>query len=152
MKKKNQKSRFRGWSEHVLDAKGRLNIPARFRSVLHEEFDNDLIVTHWQHCLKVFPASCWEKEEEKYMDWKDKRPELESFIRYVVGGVTECSLDKQGRILLPATGRKRFHIDKKVVLTGMFDHFEVWDSEAYEKESNRTQDGFGGYQAVMASP
>ena len=151
MKKKTTKSRFRGSSDHVLDAKGRLNIPSRFKKVLSEQYSEDLVVTRWESCLKIYPAECWEVQEDKLLEKAEANPELERHIRYVVGGVTECTLDKQGRILLPAVERKRFHIAKKVVLQGMVDHFEVWDQEAWQRETDSAQQDFGAYRASMAT-
>lgn len=151
MKKKSSKLRFRGFSEHALDAKGRLNIPARFRNVLQEAYSGELIVTIWQKCLKVYPMARWEQEEEKLLSKQEKDPSLEPFVRYVVGGVHECTLDKQGRILIPAGCRKRFGIVKDVVLSGMVDHFEIWDQVAWQQEADRTQQDFDKYTVSMAS-
>ena len=65
--------RFRGQSEHSLDPKGRLNIPARFRDVLREQYDSDtLIATHWKNCLKVYPLASWEAAEEKLIRQVDE--------------------------------------------------------------------------------
>ena len=42
-----------GQYDYAIDAKGRLNFPARFRDAMGETF----IVTRWlDHCLAAFPA------------------------------------------------------------------------------------------------
>ena len=47
---------FEGNSEHSLDPKGRLNIPARFREVLKEVYDTEMLkVTLWRGCLRAYP-------------------------------------------------------------------------------------------------
>ena len=107
--------RFRGQSEHSLDPKGRLNIPARFRDVLREQYDSGtLIATNWQKCLKVYPLASWEAAEEKLIQQVDEGrmpAHFGRFVRYLIAGVTECPLDKQGRILIPPTLREGMRIE-----------------------------------------
>ncbi len=143
--------RFRSRSEHTLDAKGRLNIPSRFREVLGEVYDNSLIVTNWRQSLKAFPFVEWEVLEEKLLTEGRTRPGLDAFVRYVISGVTECTLDKQGRILLPAPLRNDFGISKEVVLNGMLDHFEIWDKTAWQDEVRQTRSDFGNFSSDLSS-
>ncbi len=143
--------RFRSRSEHTLDAKGRLNIPSRFREVLGEVYDSSLIVTNWRQSLKAFPLVEWEVLEEKLLTEGRTKPGLDAFVRYVISGVTECTLDKQGRILLPAPLRNDFGISKEVVLNGMLDHFEIWDKTAWQDEVRQTRSDFGNFSSDLSS-
>jgi MraZ protein len=83
-------SRFRSRSEHALDSKGRLNIPSRFRDVLHGHYHEQLMVTNWHKCLKAFPAKVWEQFETTLLVQGKKQPGMESFRRYVISGVADC--------------------------------------------------------------
>ena len=150
-KEKIAELRFRSRSEHVLDAKGRLNIPTRFREVLSEVYSNALIVTNWQKSLKAYPVAEWEILEEKLLTQGRNQPGMSAFIRYVISGVVECSLDKQGRILLPPPLRNEFGISKDVVLNGMLDHFEIWDKEAWQNEVRRTREDFTSFREGLSS-
>lgn len=132
---------FRGRSDHALDPKGRLNIPSRFREVLRHKYDDRVMVTNWHKCLKAYPFFVWEKFERDIIR-QAAGPEVDSFIRYVISGVTECPLDKQGRILLPSSLRNPFKIEKDVVLAGMIDRFEIWNKEDWEEEWLRTNKSF----------
>jgi len=145
------KSRFRSRSEHALDAKGRLNIPSRFREILREEYAEELIVTNWEKCLKAFPVPVWEQLEEKLLSQGRNQPGFSEFVRYVISGVTECPLDRQGRILLPPALRAEFGIEREVVLNGMLDHFEIWDREAWLTETRRTKANFGRFEEGLSS-
>jgi MraZ protein len=51
----------------------------------------------------------------------------------MIGGVEECSLDKQGRILLPPKLRGDCGIAKGVVVNGMITYFEIWDKDKWEE-------------------
>lgn len=142
--------RFRSRSEHTLDEKGRLNIPTRFREVLQNVYSETLMVTNWDKCLKAFPVSEWKKVEDKLISDAAKNG-LSSLFRYVISGVVECPLDKQGRILLPNTLRAEFGLNKDVVLNGMLEHFEIWDKGSWLDETRRTRDKFGDFDQGLAS-
>jgi MraZ protein len=144
-------SRFRSRSEHVLDDKGRLNFPSRFRDVLRQYESEILMVTSWgKHHLRAFPLSVWEILENKLLTEGRGQEGIASFVRYVVGGVTECTLDKQGRILLPQSLRADANLRKDVVLTGMLDWIEIWDKEAWLRENETTRDGFEAFDQSLA--
>ena len=134
--------RFRSRSEHNLDAKGRLSIPSRFREVLRGEFSETLIVPHWHKCLKAYPVQVWENLEVTLLGQGKKQAGMASFVRYVISGVTECTLDKQGRILVPPALRADFDITKEVILNGMLDHFEIWNKTDWESETRQTREQF----------
>ena len=51
-----------GQYDYAIDAKGRLNFPAKFRDAMGETF----IVTRWlDHCLAAFPSDEFEKVAAK---------------------------------------------------------------------------------------
>ena len=151
MKRKKTELRFRSRSEHTLDAKGRLNIPSRFREVLRGAYTESLIVTNWEKSLKVYPVAEWEILEEKLLTQGNTQPGFSDFVRYVISGVTECGLDKQGRILLPVSLRSEFGINKDVVLNGMLHHFEIWDKTAWQNEVRRTREDFNSFREGLSS-
>ena len=151
LKGKISEYRFRSRSEHTLDSKGRLNIPTRFRDVLREVYTETLVVTNWEKCLRAYPVSEWEELEEKLLGQGQMEPGFGDFVRYVISGVTECTLDKQGRILVPATLRSEFEIGKDVVLNGMLQHFEIWDKTAWVEQTRKTRNRFPDFNSGLSS-
>lgn len=151
MKNKETEQRFRSRSEHTLDSKGRLNIPSRFREVLRDAYTESLVVTNWHKSLKAYPVSQWKKVEDKLINQAPGLPGFSDFVRYVISGVVECPLDKQGRILLPGNMRAEFGIGSEVVLNGMLDHFEIWDKGAWIDETRRTRDKFKDFEQGLSS-
>lgn len=149
--KKTTENRFRSRSEHNLDDKGRLNIPSRFREILQREYQGRLIVTNWHKCLKAYPLTVWEEIEATLLDKGKRQPGMDSFIRYVISGVTECQVDKQGRILLPATLRTDFQLIREVMLNGMLDHFEIWDKAAWDSETRQARDNFRNFEQSLST-
>lgn len=143
--------RFTGRSDHALDPKGRLNIPSRFRRVLVETYSEDLVVTNWRRSLKAYPLPVWSDIEEKLMREGRNQPGFADFFRYVISGISECVLDKQGRILLPPPLRSEFNLVKDVVLVGMLDHFEIWDQATWEAETRRARENFSSYESGLTA-
>jgi MraZ protein len=101
--------------------------------------------------LKAFPVEEWEKLEEKLLNEGRTKQGLGDFVRYVISGVTECQLDKQGRILLPGSLRNEFKIEKDIILNGMLDHFEIWDKNDWMEETGRTRKNFHNFEPDLSS-
>ena len=146
---KNPVCRFRSRSEHVLDAKGRLNIATRFREALRNQGDERLMLAPWRDCIRAYSLPEWEELEMSLTAQGPKSPEKLKLIRYLIGGAEECVLDKQGRILLSPTLREGCRIKKEVVVNGMIAYFEIWDKEVWEAESKPTVDDFHIFEQVL---
>lgn len=135
--------RFRGRSEHILDGKGRINIPSRFRDVLLRHYDDRLLITPpWRKCLRVYPLSEWEKKEKALLNLDKQKPKIDMMIRYLVGGSVECQLDKNGRILIPAKHRTDIGLQNEIIMNGMITFFEVWSKETWDSESFPSEQDF----------
>ncbi len=142
---------FRGRSNHILDAKGRLSIPARFREVLKQRYGNQgLIITNLPECLVAYPWLEWQKLEEKLLSYTVDPPELRLYKRYFLGSAEECFPDRQGRILIPAHLRQEAGIDREVVLLGMLNSFEIWSPERLEPEFEKARENFSQLSRVVA--
>jgi len=125
---------FRGSSVHTLDPKGRIIIPARFRCVVEAEGGKDLIFTRMDGGLYVYTEREWILIEDK-MDKQSVTTEaMRRFRRVFFGGAEPCQMDRQGRVLIPATLREYAGLDKEVSLIGQNKHFEIWSPEKYEEE------------------
>ncbi len=144
------KSRFRSRSEHALDPKGRLNVPSRFRDVLQHYGSGMLMITSWGNHLRAYPASEWQIIEDKLLSKGREEANLAGFIRHVVAGINACSVDKQGRLLIPAPLRAEVGIAKDVVLNGMLEFIEIWDKDAWQAEYSKTRENFDQYSTSLA--
>jgi MraZ protein len=110
-----------------------------------------LIVTHWEKSLRAYPVAEWEALEEKLLARGENQADFGRFVRYVIAGVTECPVDKQGRILLPPTLRAGMGIEKDVAVVGMLRHFEIWDKNAWDEETRMTRQNFGDFRDGLAN-
>ena len=114
---------------HTVDAKGRLIIPSKFREILGDEF---VISKGMDGCLFVYANDDWKAFEEKLTSLPLINKEARQFARFFLAGAAQVEVDKQGRILLPASLRSFSNLDKDVVLVGVGSRIEIWDKEKYE--------------------
>ncbi len=124
---------FMGEYSHSVDAKGRLIIPAKFRDELGENF---VITKGLDGCLYIYPSSEWNLFQEKLRTLPLTNKNARTLVRFFVSGAAECELDKQGRILIPATQREFAGITKDVVLAGSIERIEIWSRERWSENSN----------------
>ncbi len=133
-----KKEKFRSLSRHVLDAKGRLNIPSRFKDVIRQ-FDSDKLAVYvWPFGtthLRIYPLEAWEELEQKVRDAKMSNYNKEMLTRHMSSEVDICTMDKQGRILLSAKQQQAASVEKEVVVTGMLDWVEVWGAACWATEN-----------------
>lgn len=135
-------NKFRGQSEHGLDSKGRLNIPARFRDVLLHTYEDDRVVITppWEKCLRIYPLEEWSRLEAKLQEAaRHDKAALDGW-RYLVGGLTETKIDRNGRVLLPIGLRTKAQLSKEITLLGFVSYFEVWDKDMCMEEQSQIPD------------
>lgn len=124
---------FMGEYSHTIDTKGRLIIPSKFREELGETF---VVTKGLDGCLFVFSDEEWKAFEIKLKSLPLTNKNARQFARFFVAGATPCELDKQGRILLPATLREFAGLEKDVVLTGMLNRIEIWSKEKWNENNS----------------
>ena len=131
---------FRGSSFHTLANKNRVKIPSRFCEILRGKDDLDLVLTFWEGYILAYPQSAWLKMEQKFTNVDDLDPEERTRIRDVVADAQDCTLDRQGRILIPQTLKEYARLDKEVAVVGMINNFEIWNRELYDAYRNQRKD------------
>lgn len=125
---------FRGINNLTLDAKGRMAVPSRYRERLLEICGGRIIITvDRDHCLLVYPLPEWEIIESKLVNLPSLNKQARLLQRLLIGYATECEIDSQGRILLPAMLREFAGLNKKTVLIGQGKKFEIWDEDAWNE-------------------
>lgn len=77
--------------------------------------------------------------EEKFSQVSQFSKEARKFARFFFAGAAICEVDKQGRVLLPATLRKFAGIEKEAVLAGVLNHIEIWSKDRWQ-ETNEYDD------------
>ncbi len=125
---------FTGEYRHSVDDKGRVAIPARFRAQL----DEGAFVSRWiDGCAAVFPRSAFEQLAAKVAELPLADTSARTFSRFLFASAFEVELDRQGRIVLPASIREWAGLEAEAIVVGGRDHAEIWTParwEAYRRE------------------
>ena len=129
---------FIGEYTHNLDSKGRMAVPAKFRSLLKE---GAVVTRGLDNCLFLYPKAEWKVIAEKLAKLPISQSRARAFSRLMLAGAMEVEFDSQGRVTLPEYLRKYADLDKKSVIAGLYDRLEIWDSERWEKYKQGTEAG-----------
>ena len=121
---------FRGANAISLDAKGRLAMPSRYRDELVSRCAGQLIVTI-DPCLTVYPLPEWELIEAKLRELPSLREETRRLQRLLIGNAVDLELDGNGRFLIPPRLREYAKLDKRAMLVGQLNKFQLWDEDAW---------------------
>lgn len=115
-----------------LDSKGRLCVPTKYRDRLLESCAGQLVITLApDRCLLIYPLPTWEPIEQKLVQLSSTNKRARILKRLLIGHAEECLMDSHGRILLSQILRENAHLDKRVVLVGQGNKFELWDEPAW---------------------
>lgn len=125
---------FRGVNSLNLDAKGRMAMPSRYRDALLSQCEGQLVVTvDRDRCLLVYPQPEWELIERKLVSLPNLDIQARRLQRLLIGYAAECTMDGNGRILLPSSLREFAALEKRVVLIGQGNKFELWNEQTWNE-------------------
>ena len=135
---------FRGINPINLDAKGRVALPAKYRDRVTDRCDGHMVLTvhPFDRCLLLYPLTDWEVIEAQVNALPNSTSRQARRLQHLmVGYATELDLDAANRLLLPAMHRDHAELDKRLILVGQGQKFEVWNearwtsmTEAYLNE------------------
>ncbi|MBR2577657.1 MAG: division/cell wall cluster transcriptional repressor MraZ, partial [Erysipelotrichaceae bacterium] len=74
----------------------------------------------------------WEKIFIEINKLPTTKKAARQYIRVLTSNATECTLDNQGRILIPGNLAEPVGIKKECVIVGANDHIEIWDKETWD--------------------
>ena len=142
---------FRGRFEFSIDSKGRISIPSKFREILSEKYENRLVITNFDRGLLAFPYNEWLLLEEKTGTLNLLRRETSAFYRFFYSSATDCSIDKQGRLLIPPSLREYANLQKDVVLLGEGKCIEIFSKERWLEEAGKVENDFDQLRDTLAN-
>jgi len=128
---------FIGEYSHSIDQKGRVAIPAKFRTdlaagcVVTRGLDNSLV---------IYSVPEWEKMAEKLSKLPFSSRDARAFSRLMLSGAMDLDLDKQGRVLIPPYLRDYASLSEQVIITGAYNRLEVWAKDKWEEYRSDAED------------
>lgn len=127
---------FIGEYHHVVDDKGRLALPVKFR----EELGRAVVVTRGlDTCLFVYTQPEWNELAQRLSKLPLAKANTRAFARLMLAGAMELEVDKQGRVIVPDYLRAYAGLKKKVTVAGLFNRLELWNEATWTKYQAGTE-------------
>lgn len=132
---------FQGETAITIDDKGRLAIPTAYREIVARDCGNRLVITYnpfESGCLYLYPQPVWERVRDQVNALPRTKKNSRLLQLKLVGAAAFAEPDGSGRISIPASQRGAVGIEKKAVLLGMGDKFELWSEQAHHEQIRQT--------------
>lgn len=126
---------FQGATQLNLDGKGRLAIPVRYRDFLLAHCAGALILTaDADGCLLLYPQPEWLPIRAQLLSLSALNPQIRALQRLLIGYAESVQMDGAGRVLISPTLRSFASLDKRVMLVGLGNKFELWDEDKWHSQ------------------
>lgn len=124
-----------GFNSVSIDSKGRMALPARYRSNLLSNDETSIIITKDPQypSLKVYFGSEWSDLSDRLKSLQSLDPIVRKIQWTILGNASVNDFDPSGRmlVLIPSELREYAEINnkRKLCLIGMGNKFEIWEQE-----------------------
>ncbi|HYF24512.1 MAG TPA: division/cell wall cluster transcriptional repressor MraZ [Baekduia sp.] len=120
---------FDGTADYTLDAKNRLNVPARFRDLLQ---DGVVLAKSTDPCVQIWPREAYEAHRRSIIGQLNPGGQQATMAkRFFAANSHPTELDSAGRVMVPPFLMDHATLGKEVTVIGADDHLEVWDRQAW---------------------
>ena len=124
---------FIGQFAHNLDDKGRVQVPVKWRSLLAE---GAVVTKGFDGSLKLMAKARFAALAQELSELPQSDPLVRAHVRQTLAGAMDVELDKSGRVVIPPYLRNYASLKKSVVLAGLSDFIELWDTETWNSYEN----------------
>lgn len=129
---------LRGNQPATVDDKGRIKIPTSFRSSMRDQYGAEVFLTSIDgNNVRIYPLPVWAAVEERINKIPAMNPARQKFMDRVNYFGHVSSMDKQGRVLVPALLRDEAQMTGEVVVMGQMDYLVVWNHEVFRSRMER---------------
>jgi len=124
-----------GTHQSKVDAKGRISIPAPFRTILRDGASEGpvsavLRASHTQPCIEVWPVEAFERLGESLQRMALFSEDHEDLSAALYNDAHPVESDREGRINLPEWLVGHAGISDAVVFMGQGQSFRIWEPSA----------------------
>ncbi|MEZ5379009.1 MAG: hypothetical protein R2733_21100 [Acidimicrobiales bacterium] len=125
---------FVGQHEHSLDPKGRVVLPASFRSAVVDRG----YVTNLGSCIGLWDEEGFQAITEELKKLLAERTLSQDDFRKMMRETRQVKLDSAGRITVPRELLDELGFDREVVITGRWDRVEIWPAAVFAEKNAAT--------------
>ena len=121
--------------ENKIDKKGRVSVPASFRSYLSNLGYNGIICypSFNNNCIEAWPQDRIEKISNAIDSLNPFEEKKDYFATSILSESTNLQFDSEGRILITRKLLKHAKIKNVMLFVGQGKTFQIWEPSNYEK-------------------
>lgn len=110
-------------------------MPTRYRQHLSDVCAGQMVITvdNSDRCLLLYPLPEWEEVERKLQKLPSFNKQARRLQRLLIGHATEVEMDGSGRLLVPPPLREFASFEKRIVMIGQSNKFELWGEELWNE-------------------
>jgi MraZ protein len=125
---------LRGSTTTKVDDKGRIKVPAMFRSIIEAEYGREFFVTSTLgESARLYPLREYIKFENEVLADSDIEPKAAKLKHHLNFYGQTTNMDAQGRLLIPPDLRKKADLGGEVIVIGEKTYLEVWNLESFKE-------------------
>ena len=121
--------------QNKLDKKGRVSVPASFRSYLSNLGYNGVICypSFNNNCIEAWPQDRIEKISNAIDSLNPFEEKKDYFATSILSESINLQFDSEGRILITSKLLKHAKIKNSILFVGQGKTFQIWEPNNYEK-------------------
>ena len=121
--------------ENKLDKKGRVSVPAPFRSYLSNLGYNGIVCfpSFNHHCIEAWPQDRIERISNSIDSLNPFEEKKDYFATSILSESINLQFDSEGRISLPSRLLKHAKIKNNALFVGQGKTFQIWEPTSFEK-------------------
>ena len=122
-----------------IDAKGRVALPAKFRSQLGQ----GLVMARGQErCVYLLPFDEFRRIASQIQRTSVGNKAAREYLRVFLSGAVDQEPDKQGRVVVPQMLRVYANLGSDIVVIGVGTRAELWNKDAWESYLAQKEEGY----------
>ncbi len=119
---------FVGRYEHALDTKGRVILPAKFRTSFER---GGYLTQNSEGCLALWTPGEFDRQMSGMQAKASSGQSNRNRARLWAANSHEVEIDRQGRMPIPAHLREFAQLSSDVLVHGAIDRVELWDPQVW---------------------
>ncbi len=120
---------FLGTHSPLLDDKGRVVLPAKFR----DDLSAGLVLSKGQdRSVVIWPVAEFSEYAARIREASRTDARARAYSRVLFSAAFDQVPDKQGRITIPAALREYAQLERECVVVGNHDTLEIWNPQTWD--------------------
>ena len=108
-----------------------------------------MVTKFFENCLVLYPKAEWLTIQTQLLDLPNDGTSR-AFVRHFCASANVCTLDRQGRVLIPPKLRQYAEIDAEALMIGVVKKLEIWAPHRWEGYAARETPHFDTHEHVTA--